>query len=79
MAQINVLFLSDTLDFIMKIVDFIVYLGKYILLIPSFVIKIIEFLFVMISFIPQPFRSVELVLISMLIGFFGVKMIGKVT
>ncbi len=79
MVQINVLSLSDITDFVGKMINFIVELGKYILLIPGFVIKIVEFLFVMISFIPQPFRSIELVLVSMVVGFFGIKMIGKVT
>ena len=81
--MINVLGLIDSFEGLVEtgkvLGNFLVSLVKYIILVPAFVLKIIEFLIVMISFIPQPFRTIEYVFLSIMIGFFGIKMIGKVT
>lgn len=82
MIQINTLSIIDTFasigDAIWQLGSLIVEFIKYVLLVPGFIRRVVDFCFIIISFIPEPFRSIELVFVSLLIGFFTISLIAKV-
>lgn len=73
--MVNNLSIWDTFG---TLAELLAELGKYILLIPTFIFKFIEYLYIMIDFIPGVFGTITKIFIAILIGFFGLNLIGKV-